>query len=137
MVQTMKFGIYVVQNKLEKFYLDAIKEYEKRLTRYGKTQLNMLKNREQFTTKLAGSSFTVLITQSEQPISSESFSDKINTWGISGTSQITFIIGTDFPQPDERLTLSQMDMEPGLQATILFEQLYRAYRIIHNHPYHK
>jgi len=137
MVQTMKFGIYVVQNKLEKFYLDAIKEYEKRLTRYGKTQLNMLKNREQFTAKLAGSSFTVLITQSEQPISSESFADKINTWGISGTSQITFIIGTDFPQPDERLTLSQMDMEPGLQATILFEQLYRAYRIIHNHPYHK
>ncbi|WP_328592587.1 23S rRNA (pseudouridine(1915)-N(3))-methyltransferase RlmH [Paenibacillus cymbidii] len=41
------------------------------------------------------------------------------------------------PQADERLTLSQMDMEPGLQATILFEQLYRAYRIIHNHPYHK
>lgn len=23
------------------------------------------------------------------------------------------------------------------KATILFEQLYRAYRIIHNHPYHK
>lgn len=137
MVQTMKFDIYVIQNKLEKFYLDAIKEYEKRLTRYGKTRLHMLKNREKLNTQLAGNSFTVLVTSNEQPISSESFADKINTWGISGTSQVAFIIGVDFPQPDERLTLSQMDMEPGLQATILFEQLYRAYRIIHNHPYHK
>lgn len=133
----MKFDIYVVQNKLERFFLDAIKEYEKRLTRYGKTQLHILKNREQLTAKLAGSSFKVLLTQTEQPISSESFANKINSWGISGTSQVAFIIGTDFAELDERLTLSQMDMEPGLQATILFEQLYRAYRIIHNHPYHK
>jgi len=137
MEQTMKFDIYVIQNKFEKFYHDAIKEYEKRLNRYGKTQLHLLKNREQLSAKLASSNFTVLVTPAEQPISSESFADKINSWGISGTSHVAFIIGTDFPQPDERLTLSQMDMEPGLQATILFEQLYRAYRIIHNHPYHK
>lgn len=107
------------------------------MTRYGKAQLHLLKNREQLTTWLAGSSFTVLVTQTEQPISSESFADKINTWGISGTSQVAFIIATDFPHLGERLTLSRMDMEPGLQATILFEQLYRAYRIVHNHPYHK
>lgn len=133
----MKFDIYVVQTKLEKFYLDAIKEYEKRLTRYGKTRLHLLKNREQLSSKLTGNSLTVLLTPTEQTISSELFADKINNWGVSGTSQVAFIIGTDSPQPDERLTLSQMEMEPGLQATILFEQLYRAYRIIHNHPYHK
>lgn len=133
----MKFDIYVIQPKLEKFYLDAIKEYEKRLTRYGKTQLHLLKNREQLSIQLAGSNFTVLITPTKQTISSESFADKINSWGVSGTSQVAFIIGSDFPQADERLSLSQMDMEPGLQATLLYEQLYRAYRIIHNHPYHK
>jgi len=133
----MKLDTYIVQNKLEKFYLAAIKEYEKRLTRYSKAQLHLLKNREQLSAKLSGNSFTLLLTPSEHPISSGSFADKINTWGISGTSQVAFIIGTDFPQTHERLTLSQRDMEPGLQATILFEQLYRAYRIIHNHPYHK
>lgn len=133
----MKFDIYVIQPKLEKFYLDAIKEYEKRLTRYGKTQLHLLKNREQLSTKLPGSSFTVLVTPTKQSISSESFADKINSWGVSGTSQVAFIIGSDFPEADEQLSLSQMDMEPGLQTTLLYEQLYRAYRIIHNHPYHK
>ncbi|TBL75179.1 50S rRNA methyltransferase [Paenibacillus thalictri] len=117
-----KFDIYVIQTKLEKFYLDAIKEYEKRLTRYGKTQLLMLKNREQLSAKLADSSFTVLVTPTKPTISSESFADKINSWGVSGSSQVAFIIGSDLPQADERLSLSQMD---------------RAYRIIHNHPYHK
>lgn len=133
----MKFDIYVIQSKLEKFYLDAIEEYEKRLTRYGKTQLHLLKNREQLFAKLPDSNFTVLVTPTKQTISSESFADKINSWGVSGTSQVAFIIGSDFPQADERLSLSQMDMELGLQATLLYEQLYRAYRIIHNHPYHK
>ncbi len=133
----MKFDIYVIHARLEKFYLDAIKEYEKRLTRYGKTKLHLLVNREQLSAKLAGSSFTVLVTPTKQTISSESFADKINSWGVSGTSQVAFIIGSDFPQADERLSLSQMDMEPGLQVTLLYEQLYRAYRIIHNHPYHK
>lgn len=133
----MKFDIYVIQPKLENFYLDAIKEYEKRLTRYGKTKLHLLKNREQLSAKLVGSSFTVLVTPTKQTISSESFADKINSWGISGTSQVAFIIGSDLPEADERLSLSQMDMEPGLQVALLYEQLYRAYRIIHNHPYHK
>lgn len=133
----MKFDIYVIQTKLEKFYLDAIKEYEKRLTRYGKTQLHVLKNREQLFAKLTGGSLTVLVTPTKQTVSSKLFADKINSWGVSGTSQVAFIIGSEFPQADERFTLSQMDMEPGLQATLLYEQLYRAYRIIHNHPYHK
>lgn len=65
----MKFDIYVIQIKLEKFYLDAIKEYEKRLTRYGKTQLHMLKNCEQLFAKLTGNSLTVLVTANEQTIS--------------------------------------------------------------------
>nr|WP_281177212.1 23S rRNA (pseudouridine(1915)-N(3))-methyltransferase RlmH [Peribacillus loiseleuriae] len=30
---------------------------------------------------------------------------------------------------DETLTLSQMEMDFGLKATILFEQVYRAYRM--------
>ncbi len=85
----MKFDIYVIQTKLEKFYLDAIKEYEKRLTRYGKTHLHLLKNREQLSTKLAGSSLTVLVTPNEQTISSESFADKINNWRVACTSQVT------------------------------------------------
>lgn len=70
--------------------------------------------------------FDIYVVQNK-PISSESFAERINSWGISGTSQVAFVISSDFPQPDERLTLSPMDMEPGLQATILFEQLYRAY----------
>lgn len=90
----MKFDIYVIQPKLEKFYLDAIKEYDKRLARYGKTPLHLLKNRGQLSTKPTDSSFTVLVTPTKQTISSESFADKINSWGVSGNSQVAFIIGS-------------------------------------------
>ncbi|MGG1615921.1 23S rRNA (pseudouridine(1915)-N(3))-methyltransferase RlmH [Paenibacillus sp. NRS-1781] len=56
---------------------------------------------------------------------------------MSGTSKIAIIIGTELPKSMELMTLSNMDMVPGLQATIFFEQIYRAYRFINNHTYHK
>nr|WP_272948127.1 23S rRNA (pseudouridine(1915)-N(3))-methyltransferase RlmH [Paenibacillus sp. A3] len=46
-------------------------------------------------------------------------------------------MGSETAPYDERLTLNQMNMEAGLKITILIEQLYRALRIINNHPYHK
>ncbi|MEK4259394.1 MULTISPECIES: 23S rRNA (pseudouridine(1915)-N(3))-methyltransferase RlmH [unclassified Paenibacillus] len=56
---------------------------------------------------------------------------------MKGISDVSIIVGTSNLQYDETLTLSQMEMDFGLKTTILFEQVYRAYRIINNHPYHK
>ncbi|MCU6794273.1 23S rRNA (pseudouridine(1915)-N(3))-methyltransferase RlmH [Paenibacillus sp. WQ 127069] len=53
------------------------------------------------------------------------------------SSNGTAIVGSSNIRYDETLTLSQMEMDFGLKTTILFEQVYRAYRIINNHPYHK
>ncbi|MFW5437855.1 23S rRNA (pseudouridine(1915)-N(3))-methyltransferase RlmH [Paenibacillus apiarius] len=40
----MKISVYTVGDKLEKFYLEAIKEYEIRLSRYCGIQFYHLKN---------------------------------------------------------------------------------------------
>lgn len=39
----MKISVYAVGDKLEKFYLEVIKEYEKRLSRYCGIKLSHLK----------------------------------------------------------------------------------------------
>lgn len=77
------------------------------------------------------------MTNTKQSLSSEELAEKISSLGVSGTSDVSSIIGSETAPYDERLTLNQMNMEAGLKITILIEQLYRALRIINNHPYHK
>lgn len=77
------------------------------------------------------------MTNTKQSLSSEELAEKISNLGVSGTSDISIIIGSETAPYDEKLTMSQMDMDIGFKATILIEQLYRAFRTIHNHPYHK
>jgi 23S rRNA (pseudouridine1915-N3)-methyltransferase len=134
---TMNFKIYSISNKIYKFYMEAIKEYEKRLSRYCKIELIQVKNEEQLLKKLSDKSYKIVISTTAQQISSEELADKINALGISGNSDIALIIGTDSFPYDEAISISSMEMDFGLITTIIFEQLYRAYRILNNEPYHK
>jgi 23S rRNA (pseudouridine1915-N3)-methyltransferase len=133
----MNFKIYLIHNKIDRFYNEAINEYEKRLGRYCKVELFHLKNEEHLLKKLSDKSYKIAISNKGQHISSEALADKINTLGISGNSDIAVIIGADNFPYDEILAISAMEMDLGLMTTIAFEQLYRAYRILNNQPYHK
>lgn len=133
----MNFKVYAIGDKLDKFYLDAIKEYTKRLSRYCKTSFTKLKSVEQLSKKLSDKSHTIVITPSGTHLTSEELAEKINTWGISGNSDITLIIGVTELMSDEKLAISSMDMDLGLTSTVVFEQIYRAFRILNNQPYHK
>ena len=133
----MKISVYAVSDKIEKFFLEAIKEYEKRLNRYCSIKLIHLKKEHDLQKKLNPSSFVIAITTSGKNISSEELAVKLDQNALSGVSDISIVVGTNSFEYMETLTLSQMEMDFGLQTTILFEQIYRAYRIINNHPYHK
>lgn len=133
----MKISVYAVGDKMEKFYLEAIKEYEKRLGRYCIIKLSHLKKESDLQKKLKPGTFVIAITTSGKSISSEELAVKLDHNASSGVSDISIVVGVKPPECNETLTLSQMEMDFGLQTTVLFEQIYRAYRIINNHPYHK
>ncbi|TKH46004.1 50S rRNA methyltransferase [Paenibacillus terrae] len=133
----MRFKVFAVGDKLEKFYLEAIKEYEKRLSRYCDIKLIHIKKEEQLLRKINENSFVIVVTTTENPISSEELANKVDNWASTGTSNVAVIIGARSTSYSESLTFSQMEMDLGLETAILFEQVYRAYRIINNHPYHK
>lgn len=129
--------MFTVGNKLEKFYLEAIQEYEKRLSRYCTIKLNHLKKESDLQKKLNPNSFVIVTTALGKSITSEELAVKLDQKALSGVSDIPILVGTTQTEYNETLTLSQMEMDFGLQTAVLFEQIYRAYRIINNHPYHK
>lgn len=133
----MNYKIYLVAISKNKIYHQAIQEYQKRLNRYCKIQLIHVKNKKQLLAKLPDKIYKIVISTTGQQLSSEEFAHKINIMAISGNSEIAIVIGEENIPHHELIAISPMEMDPELITTIVFEQIYRAYRILNNQPYHK
>ncbi|MCR4841306.1 MAG: 23S rRNA (pseudouridine(1915)-N(3))-methyltransferase RlmH [Lachnospiraceae bacterium] len=159
----MKISILCVGKIKEKFYSDAVAEYMKRLGRYADVTIyeaadektpdgaskeleRQIKEKEgkRLLDKWDSSAYTFVLAINGKQFSSEKFSEKIEELGVYGTSHIQFVIGGSLGLSDEiikkadaLLSFSQMTFPHQLMRVVLLEQIYRAYRIMKNEPYHK
>lgn len=133
----MKIQILVHTKKIQSFYLEAISEYKKRLSRYCKVSLSEHKTLSNLHKKIPQNAYIINLSVSGENLSSESLAKKINQYAIQGNSNIAIIINAPDVLASENWTITKMTMDEGLTTTILFEQIYRAYRIINNQAYHK
>jgi 23S rRNA (pseudouridine1915-N3)-methyltransferase len=147
----------------EKYWTLGVEEYLKRLSRYCNLEINeltdektpdnassameeMIKNKEgeRILKALKEDSYCIALAIEGKQLSSEELADKIDQIGINGISHISFIIGGSLGLSDEvlrradyKLSFSKMTFPHQLMRVVLLEQIYRAYRINHNQPYHK
>ena len=159
----MKISILCVGKVKEKFYRDAIEEFCKRLSRYCKLdiievsdektdetaseneiRLVKFKEGERILKNIKDDSYVIALCIDGKQLDSEELSSKMENLGISGTSHICFVIGGSLGLADEvirradyKLSFSKMTFPHQLMRVILLEQIYRAYRIMYNEPYHK
>jgi 23S rRNA (pseudouridine1915-N3)-methyltransferase len=159
----MKITILCVGKIKESFYREALAEYTKRLSRYAKIEIvevedektpdkasNALcqqikeKEGERLLSKFDSGAYTFVLAINGRQQSSESFAEKIKELGTYGTSHIQFVIGGSLglsdkviSKADNLISFSKMTFPHQLMRVILSEQIYRAYRIINNEPYHK
>ena len=159
----MKITILSVGKVKEKFYRDAIAEFEKRLSRYCKleiievadektqeeaseNEIKLVKEKEgeRLLKNIKEDAYVVCLCIDGKQLDSEELSNKIEKLGVQGTSHIYFVIGGSLGLADEvvkradfKLSFSKMTFPHQLMRVILLEQIYRAYRIMNNEPYHK
>lgn len=159
----MKITILAVGKIKEKFYRQAIEEFEKRLSRYCK--LEIVEVADEKTPDHASEAEELLIKEKEgqrllkhvrddawicalaingRMLDSVELSEKIESLGVSGTSHIIFVIGGSLglaeqvlKRADYLLSFSKMTFPHQLMRVILLEQIYRSYRILSKQPYHK
>jgi 23S rRNA (pseudouridine1915-N3)-methyltransferase len=75
--------------------------------------------------------------------STEKLSQKLEAWRMQGNN-VNFLVGgadglhqSCLNRADEALSLSALTFPHQLVRIILAEQLYRAWTILHGHPYHR
>lgn len=143
----MKIEILIFEKKKqESFYKKAIDEYAKRLTRYCSISYKIIKKEKEWR-KLLEQKKEGILVKAGSSVSSEEFSHRLKAWELSGEKIIPFYIMEEeecedwlqeYPQVFTQVfSLSNYKMCPMMEALILYEQIYRGYRIMYNHPYHK
>ncbi len=159
----MKISILTVGKIKEKYLLDAIAEYQKRLSRYCRLEIIQVQDektpdapseaqKSQILDKEAArllpyikdNSYVIALAIGGKQLSSEELADMVNRLGIKSVSHIAFIIGGSLglsndilSRADFKLSFSKMTFPHQLMRVILLEQIYRSYRIINGEPYHK
>lgn len=159
----MKITVITVGKIKEKFFTDAIAEYAKRLTKYCKLdqvevpdekapetlsdkEETQIKDKEgdRILAKIPDGAYVMALAIEGKNLSSEELSQKIDQLGVSGVSHIVFVIGGSLglsqnvlSRADFKLSFSRMTFPHQLMKVVLMEQVYRAWRISKNEPYHK
>lgn len=159
----MKIELVCVGKLKEKYLVQAIDEYSKRLSRYCKLNIIELadektpdnasekeelmikdKEGEKILSKISDSAYVVALDLGGKMISSEELAAFMAGCGVRGNSHIVFVIGGSLGLSDAvkaranyKLCFSKMTFPHQLFRVMLLEQVYRGFRINNNEPYHK
>ena len=159
----MKITLICVGKLKEKYLVMGVNEYSKRLSRYCSLEIIELadektpdhasaaqesairiKEGERILKTLREDDYCIALAIEGQMLTSPELADKINQLGVRGKSHICFIIGGSLGLSEEvlqradfKLSFSTLTFPHQLMRMVLLEQVYRAYRIINNQPYHK
>ena len=159
----MRITVVCVGKIKEKFYVQAIEEYAKRLLRYCKLEFVELpdektpenageqinasikaKEGDRILSVLRDDAYVIALAIEGNMLDSVQFSEKLEKLAVGSVSHIMFVIGGSLgldtrvlSRADYKLSFSKMTFPHQLMRVVLLEQIYRAYRIIRGEPYHK
>jgi len=153
----MKIEFWYIGKTNEKYLIQGIDIFEKRLKHYCKFSSVCLKDvkpgqtseetkkreADMVLSKLSSSDYLVLLDEIGDSYSSPSFSKLIEKLQLQSSKKIIFLIAGAFGahetlqnRADKLLSLSKMTFSHQMVRLFFVEQLYRAFTIIRNEKYH-
>jgi 23S rRNA (pseudouridine1915-N3)-methyltransferase len=155
----MKIKLLCVGKNNQSEWFDSVDDYLKRVNQYtsftidyvsevktGKKSIPDLIKKEEgkkLLSKIKKEDLVILLDEKGKSFNSLAFAKKIETHQKNSVRNLVFIIGGAFGFSDQiytsfpnRMRLSDMTFSHQMIRLFFCEQLYRAYSIIHKHPYH-
>ena len=155
----MQIVFLVVGKTNDKYLLEGMAEYEKRLRKYISFNLEVipelkrtkglseseLKQREgkEILTKFKGGDCIILLDENGTQFSSVGFSNHLQKRMNAGYKRLVFVVGGPYgfssdvyAKANEKMSLSKMTFSHQMVRLFFIEQIYRAFTILRNEPYH-
>ena len=155
----MKIVLLTIGKTSEKYLIEGIAQYQKRLKHY--TQFEMLeipnlKNTKNFSNaelmkkegdlilkQLQNFDYLVLLDNKGKDFTSPKFAQKLQSWMLSGKKRLVFVVGGAYGlskdvyvRGNEKLSLSKMTFSHQMARLFFVEQIYRGFTILNSEPYH-
>lgn len=147
----------------ERYYIDAVGEYQKRLTSYCRLELEQLdetrlpdspsgreienaldREARRIIKQIPQGSAVIAMCIEGKSYSSEEFARLLSGFADSGRSRLCFVVGGSYglsesfkKSADIRLSMSEMTFPHHLARIMLIEQIYRGFMILEGTKYHK
>lgn len=141
------------------FIYDGEQEFLKRIKRFANLEIQSItlprkfnqlsptdlkhKESEEFLKHIQQNDYVLLLDEKGKQYTSIEFANYIDKTMALGGGNLVFCIGGAFgfhenmyKRANSKLSLSKMTTSHQLVRILFLEQLYRAFTIIHNHPYH-
>ena len=156
----MNIKIIAVGKIKEKYTSQTIDEFVKRLSPYCSLSLVEVQAQEirdkslcekykaleaeKILSQIKQNSFVITLEILGKQLSSEDFAEKLKQLSQEGYNEIVFVIGganglhkSVSERADFKLSFSKMTFTHQLIRVFLYEQIYRAFKIINNESYHR
>ena len=159
----MNITIVTVGKLKEKYLKMGIEEFSKRLGAYAKVnvvevadekapeslsdadmEIVKKKEAERILAKIGSDTYVIALAIEGKMKTSEELAADLESLMTYGRSKVAFVIGGSLglhdsviKRADELLSFSKMTFPHQMMKLILLEQVYRAFRIMKNEPYHK
>jgi 23S rRNA (pseudouridine1915-N3)-methyltransferase len=154
----VRISVAAVGKLREAHWRAAADEYRKRLSRYATVDVVEVSDRDlsaggperaveaegvDLLRAIRADSHVIALEIGGTERTSQGLAARLEALMLAGTSDVTFVVGGSagiapavLARADERLSLSRMTLPHQLCRVVLLEQIYRAFRIIRNEPYH-
>lgn len=158
----MKIRIVAVGKLKEKYLREGVAEYEKRLAPFASVELRetreeymaenpseaqrqqtLAKEGERLLRLVPERSFLIVLDVGGKLLSSEALAKELASLALQGQSDLAFLIGGAFglspavrERADLRISFSPMTFTHQMVRLLLYEQIYRAFKINRGEKYH-
>ncbi len=154
----MKTSIVAVGQKIPDWAQTAYSDYAKRFPPDARVELKTVKTeprgsktlptllqaeRTRIEGALTRGTRVVVLDEHGQNLTTVALAQLLSQWQMQGDDVAFVIGGPDGLDPDfkaqaaQRIRLSDMTLPHAMARVLLIEQLYRAWSVNHNHPYHR
>ncbi|WP_052255262.1 23S rRNA (pseudouridine(1915)-N(3))-methyltransferase RlmH [Salinicoccus sp. YB14-2] len=159
----MKITMITVGKLKEKYWVQAVDEYKKRISKYAKIDLievndekepnnagekdiELIKNKEaeKILTKIKDNQHVVTLEIHGKTFTSEKFAKEYQRWMNTGKSDVVFVIGGSNglgeavkKRSDQEISFGALTYPHQMMKVMLMEQIFRVNKILRHENYHK
>lgn len=155
----MKIELWVIGKTKDNYLKDGETEYIKRIKRYMAVEVSTIdipawpasmsaaeiksKESQLVLAKLKVDDYLIALDEGGSQVKSEELARQMQSWMNAGYKRLVFLVGGAWGLDDSvkqrsnwQLSLSKLTFTHQMVRLIFLEQIYRAFTILNNEPYH-